>query len=376
MNFDQKIELDVYREYTEWLRSKTCTSEQFYMSFEAAIITLNIIKGIIMPRARKTLISLEDTHFYHCVSRCVRRAYLCGEDTVTKTSYEHRRQWVEDRLIFLAGVFAIDVCAYAVMSNHTHVVLHVNSDEASSLSKTEVIRRWHRLHKGTLLTNWYIDPEQREKMNDAMIETVEETVEVWRQRLINISWFMRSLNEYIAREANKEDECTGRFWEGRFKSQALLDETAVAACMAYVDLNPVRAKMATSPENSDYTSVKHRLNVVKKGETAEGLMPFTQDRQNCSTKSLPFTFHDYMYLLDMTGMRLAEDDNGVFKYEPSLLLLRLNLKVDQWQELSTSFESCFYSAVGSEGALVKYQKRQNLKHIKGKRNARRLLNSA
>ncbi|MEP4891779.1 MAG: transposase, partial [Aliiglaciecola sp.] len=95
-----------------------------------------------MPLARKRQICLTDTPYYHCVSRCVRRAYLCGEDEVTGKSFEHRRQWVEDRLLFLSTVFAIDVCAYAIMSNHSHVVLHVNVDKVKRWTDKQVCARW------------------------------------------------------------------------------------------------------------------------------------------------------------------------------------------------------------------------------------------
>jgi REP element-mobilizing transposase RayT len=129
------------------------------------------------------------------------------------------------------------------MSNHVHVVVCVDKALADNWPMQEVVRRWHHVHQGTLLSQKYA---KGEALSVSETISLEETVTIYRMRLYDISWLMRDLNEYIAREANKEDKCTGRFWEGRFKSQALLDESAVLACMAYVDLNPIRAKMQST----------------------------------------------------------------------------------------------------------------------------------
>ena len=145
-----------------------------------------------MPQPRKSQISLIDTPYYHCVSRCVRHSFLCGTDKYSGQSYEHRRGWVEDRVLFLATVFAIDICAYAVMSNHTHVVLYVDKILADGWDTNEVLRRYHKLHKGTLLTQKYVKGDE---LSPSERLTFDETVEQYRQRLYDISWFMRNLNE-------------------------------------------------------------------------------------------------------------------------------------------------------------------------------------
>ena len=117
----------------------------------------------------------------------------------------------------------------------------------------------------------------------AALDLLAKQVSDWRSRLTNISWFMRVLNEKIARMANKEDECTGRFWEGRFKCQALLDEQALMACMVYVDLNPVRANMAATPEESEHTSVKSRCKAAKSEGRVEGVCCYNAN--HCSVLS-------------------------------------------------------------------------------------------
>ncbi len=92
-----------------------------------------------MPKAKSQQISLDDARYYHCVSRCVRRAFLCGQDPYTGQSYEHRREWVQEPLLSLAQVFAVEVIAFAVMINHTHVVLYVN-DYSPDPARSEHIK--------------------------------------------------------------------------------------------------------------------------------------------------------------------------------------------------------------------------------------------
>lgn len=170
-----------------------------------------------MTQPRRRLVSLDTTPYYHCVSRCVRRALLCGFDKLTERCFEHRRQWIEDRIHQLSEIFAVDLCAYAVMSNHYHVVIRINRDEASGWDAKEVIERWCQLYEGPpLLQRLQAD----QSMSPADLEAASDIIETWRERLCSLSWFMRSINEPIARQANQEDGCTGRFWEGRFKSQA------------------------------------------------------------------------------------------------------------------------------------------------------------
>eukprot|EP00487_Bulimina_marginata_P007917 TRINITY_DN29708_c0_g1_i1.p1 TRINITY_DN29708_c0_g1~~TRINITY_DN29708_c0_g1_i1.p1 ORF type:complete len:198 (-),score=18.99 TRINITY_DN29708_c0_g1_i1:222-815(-) len=187
------------------------------------------------------------------------------------------------------------------MSNHTHVVLFVDEQANTTWTTEEVLRRWHKLFKGTLLTQKYLSQINEQKhqanqesstevnsLNHSELLTIEQTAQVYKQRLMDISWFMRVLNESIAREANKEDNCTGRFWEGRFKSQALLDEAALISCMAYVDLNPVRAKIAVTPETSDYTSIKQRIQEALNHKQPNRLSPFVGNPRKDMPKGLPF----------------------------------------------------------------------------------------
>jgi REP element-mobilizing transposase RayT len=325
-----------------------------------------------MPQPRSSQISLVDTPFYHCVSRCVRRSFLCGFDSYSGQSYEHRRAWVEQRLLFLSSVFSIDICAYAVMSNHVHIVLHVDVKQTQTWSDKEVVKRWHRLHKGTLLTQMFV---KKDTLSQSEQLTLDDTIAEYRKRLHNISWFMGNLNEHIAREANKEDDCTGRFWEGRFKSQALLDDAAIISCMAYVDLNPIRAKIADTPETSKHTSIQQRLKSIKQPATSS-LMPFVGNQRADKPKGIAYTLKDYCELVDITGRIIRDNKTGNIDDHQPTILQSIGLSGEQWLTLTTEFEKHFCYAAGAEQMMKNFKRNTHHQRIRGMGKAKTLLRCA
>jgi len=319
-----------------------------------------------MTQARRTLISLDDTPYYHCIARCVRRAFLCGEDHYSGQSFEHRRQWVVDRLRFLSDIFAIDICAYAILHNHYHIIVRVDVDRALAWDTTTVIQRWCLMFNGNLLSQRFL---KGETLSLAEQEALDSCVAKWRERLMSISWFMKELNEFIARKANREDNCKGRFWESRFKSQALLDTTAVLACMAYVDLNPIRAGIAKSVIGSDFTSIQERLFILANKRQARITKSTSQSHSDKQTKllpfieaehetnpacALPFNLKDYCDLVDWTGRCLRGDKRGAISGSTPRLLNQLGLSSQQWRLLSIDIQKQSLAALGSLEQLEIY----------------------
>jgi REP element-mobilizing transposase RayT len=392
-----------------------------------------------MTRPRSSLISLSDTPWYHVVSRCVRRAFLCGHDAHSGRCFDHRREWIVEWIMRLAAIFSLDVAAYAVMSNHYHIVLRVDVERAKNWSVEEVLQRWTQLFTGPVLVQRYLSAD-RERMKPSEIARVEQFAEEYRERFMNISWFMRILNQNIARQANSEDQVTGHFWEGRFKSQALLDETALLSAMAYVDLNPIRAGIAQTPEESDFTSIKSRIeglatveaaidtqpdtemtemetesvlevleavdvaaaventeipatipdnNPIEAAENTEPttlstlkkpallahlpqapLMPF--DATGRFRLGIPFSFEDYLELVDMVGRTIRTDKKGYIPDTTPKILVRLDIDTDTFIEYATRFLKEFGHAVGRPEALVAHAAKRQAKYLRGIKTARKV----
>jgi putative transposase len=282
---------------------------------------------------------------YHVCSRCVRRAFLFGTDATTGKDFSHRRDWIENRILELSEIFTVSVYAYAVMSNHYHIVLRMN---AVNLSDDEVADRWLKLCPGRKVPNRAADIQIARRT--ALLNDKPKLAEI-RTRLGSLSWFMRLINEPLARIANKEDFCKGRFWEGRFRSQALLDEASVLACMVYVDLNPVRAGIADDIEDSEFTSIKRRCTKQDEQESVGAI-----NRTNLKKNPFPETsLSDYIKLIRWTAVHQSYMRRSI-QYDVSQCLKNNHTNMAHWFSDHMPIKDTWQRAMGSADALTEYAK--------------------
>jgi len=201
----------------------------------------------------------------------------------------------------------------------------------------------------------------------ATLAAQPERLETLRERLGNLSWFMRYLNETIARRANREDDCTGRFWEGRFVCQALLDDSAILGAMVYVDLNPVRARIAATPEGSLHTSVRRRAHVRQ--VHSQQLRPVASSIRS----PIPFmTTDQYLSLVDWTGRSLHAGKTGSIPNDIAPILSRMNMRSRQWLIQVPATESRFWRVIGTTSAMIERANGAGLKWLQGIGTARAL----
>jgi len=312
-----------------------------------------------MTQPRSHIAPLHSPGAFHCVQRCVRRAFLCGVDDYTGRSFEHRRGWIEQRIRLVAECFAVAIDAYAVMSNHLHLVA-----ETLRWRDDEVAARWVRLFPPRKDSDEAIGAKCLRLLADpARIETL-------RDRLGNLSWLMRCLVEPIARRANREDGCKGRFWEGRYKCQALCNERTILAAMAYVDLNPMRAGMADRLENSSHTSVATRV-----GEARTNPSLLTAPLKPVAGSLRPavdITTADYLHILDWTGRQLSPGKRGRISPDAPVILTIIDHDEQRWATRVAAFGSGWHRAAGSAQDLLVIAERLGQQWLKGVRLALKL----
>lgn len=314
-----------------------------------------------MTRPRSQLVTPGAQGTFHCVQRCVRRAFLCGTETYTGQSFEHRKDWVETRIRLVGECFAVAIHAYAIMSNHLHLVLQIDPAVVAQWSDGEVAARWLRLFPPREKTEAAFEFKRQRLLADA------DRIVTIRTRLANLSWLMRCLVEPIARRANREDNCKGRFWEGRYKCQMLCDDRAVLAAMTYVDLNPIRAGLTNRLETSAHTSARERMTKARATPStmSESLKPVVGDL----CPALPLSAADYLQLLDWTGRAIAPGKRGRIAHDAPAILSLIDRDAKRWTARVEGFGSGWARAAGSADDLIALAQRIGQRWLKGIRLA-------
>ena len=335
-----------------------------------------------MTIARSRLLDPTRATWVHCTSRCVRRAFLCGDGC------DHRKDWIEERLRFLARCFAAEVAGYAVMSNHLHVVLRMQPSLVATWSAEEVARRWLSVYPRE-----YLPDGTPVLPSDAVIASRASDwiwVQARRKRLADLGWFMKALKEPISRRANREDGCTGAFWEGRFSSVPLLDQPALIACLVYVDLNPVRARICDRPERSRHTSgrerivarQRHRL-AVRLAQEGAGAHPGAEAASAGPEEGLwlmrlrdcvvgevlgnrRFDADTYLTLLDATGRIVRAGKRGAIPSTLAPILARLDVTVEAWVTAMTGRRSMSGGGVGGREARAAEAERRGARCVQNR----------
>jgi len=321
----------------------------------------------MMTIARKNLVDSETPGFYHCTNRCVRRTFLCGIDKLTGKNFEHRKDWIEEQMLSLCDIFAVEVYAFAIMSNHFHLVCYVDPLAPVQWSDAKVAERWLQVYPSRL--DLPENAAQREMRKAAIMDSPEK-LQLYRQRLGDLSWYMRRLNEPFAKRCNKEESCTGRFWEDRYKSQALLDEGAIFACMSYVDLNPVRAKMVQQLENSANTAIKLRIeSVQQKNNEAEQLELLNEDLQpvagSLNSRKLNIKLGEYIQLVEWAGQSIIHEGKAAIPSDIAPILERLNLQQDNFLKQIENMGSNYCRAIGTIEKIREKAKQMKVKYLRG-----------
>jgi REP element-mobilizing transposase RayT len=318
-----------------------------------------------MARApRGDVIDPSEINVVHCINRTVRRCFLLGNDAFSGKNFDHRKVWIEELLVHFSAHFGIELVAYSILSNHYHLILRNRPDVVTKWDDTEVVRRWLMICPPARCKGKPAEPTEAEL--NAIRRCPRKLAEI-RKRLSDISWWMRLLNQRIAQRANREEDESGRFWQDRYRAIRLLDEEALISCMAYVELNPLRAGLTERIEESPHTSIRRRIEGARGqsrpqvggrrdaflAELTLGRADASSDQSSSNTGSrcsdrgvLSMSLESYLELLDWTARRVAPGKAGFTPKETPPVLQRIGLEPASWIELVERFDRSFYLIAG------------------------------
>ena len=334
--------------------------------------------------SRRKLLGKRRKAVFHCTSRCVRRAFLCGLDPLTGKDFSHRRDWITCREEQLAGLFAIEIQFRAEMSNHLHAVLRTRPRLAYRISGHDVARRWLTITKSAKCMSNGLPKVSDQEVN--ALARDKKRIAKLRKRLSNISWFMGILLENVARRANKEDEASGRFWETRFKSREITDPSGLLVCGVYVDLNPIKAGEAESPRTAHHTSFYDRAKAARQPKNsprrADGWMaeftvpPERKADEKWAEKSrtgrrasdlgvLELSLNDYEKLLNWTIQQFRSGERSTIPRDLAKVLELFDVQEEEWIDTILDYNELFCHAVGASGSLAEVAERLGVGYLRG-----------
>lgn len=290
---------------------------------------------------------------YLLTNRIVRKSWLFGEDNTTKKNYNHRKAWVENRInTLIDNSFFMDLHTYVIMSNHFHVVVTTRPDLCNEATDEEIVQRWWNLFPKKVGDSYPAStPEKLKKKRLADSTWLKER----RRKLCSISTFMGQVAVHVARRANKEDKCTGHFWQGRFDSQLLMDADAVMSANMYVDLNPIRAGMVDDIRKVKNGSIIKRLKILEDQGVDLKPIPYLSIANPAFESS-----RDNRCLIDHSLQRYIEILDCLSRTDPSLR------KTDKFDSVSIYDVKSFRFAVGTrervdEFAASRKRSRENIR---------------
>jgi hypothetical protein len=259
---------------------------------------------------------------------------------------------------------------------------------------TEVARRW------LMLCPVRKDDEgNAEEPNEVELNSIRndpQKLATIRLRLSDIGWWMRLLCQHIAVRANNEDQEVGKFWQSRFRAVRLLDEAALLACAAYVDLNPIRAQQTKNQKavvaagsRSGSPAKAVALPAIKPADRF--LSPITinersdaklgphvsQSGHRCSDKGfLAMSVLDYVSLLDWTARQIARGKRGATSKDVPAVFQRLGFEPTTWCKLVEEFGQMFRTVAGRPQTVDATRSRLNQRRFNLGGEARQLLTTA
>ncbi|MDA0658796.1 MAG: hypothetical protein O3C60_08110 [Planctomycetota bacterium] len=354
-----------------------------------------------MATPRKDTFDPHVVGIYHCMTRCVRQLFLLESDEKADRENAGRWDFCEFRLAYLAGLFAIDVLDFALLSNHIHTLLRNRPDVVSAWSDREVARRWFKLHpsevpskeKNHVLTEQDIDQAAADK----------ELMAHARRELSSLSHFQKCLLEPIAKEFNRRDKKKGHFVAERFRCRRIDCDGGLLLCSVYIALNPFRAGLGDTLQEHPYSSYSRRFRgeanwlsplflderaiaydqVAEMTEGEEGVQRLVAQANvlpspRCSEKgTLPLRWSEYQEITDWTAehigtrRRLGQREQEVTVPERiEDLLQSLGIDPKYWLDTIDRYAEMFHNFVAMPSQMETIARRLKRKYVKGTRACR------